>query len=296
MYKPGAVPPSDVAAYVAAYARPGRMDAAFDYCRNIVVDMEFNKKHFTGKMSTGLLAVGGQYSIPTMGEALQPRFENVTSVVIPEAGHFVPEEQPEALAKALIPFLEATAWLPSLSACQDPSHSVAFHHGKENIVPTLLNQALPETLKCVQTRPLFILRERVPPLFVVGQTPNGFRRIGVVPGGTFEGERLSCEVVSGNDWQSVRADSCIKLDARLLLKTTDGALIVMTYTCLCAGPPNIIEKLDKGEGVDPGSCYFRMSRIFETSAPQYDWINRIIAVGVGHRLSDGPLYSIFEVL
>jgi pimeloyl-ACP methyl ester carboxylesterase len=105
VYKPGAVPPEDVAAYVAAYARGGRMDAAFDYCRRIVEDMEFNKKQFTGKLPTRLLAVGGQYSIPTMGEALQPYFQNVTSLTIPDAGHFVPEEQPAALAKALMAFL-----------------------------------------------------------------------------------------------------------------------------------------------------------------------------------------------
>jgi hypothetical protein len=103
-------------------------------------------------------------------------------------------------------------------------------------------------------------------------------------------------LVSGNDWQSLRTDSCIKLDVRLLLKTTDGALIVMTYTCLRAGPPGIIEKLEKGELVDPGSYYFRMTPIFETAAPQYDWINRIIAVGAGHSLPEGPRYSIFEVL
>jgi pimeloyl-ACP methyl ester carboxylesterase len=107
VYKPGAVPPSDVAAYVAAYARPGRMDAAFDYCRQIVDDMEFNKKQFTGKLPIRLLAVGGQYSIPTMGESLHPYFERITSLVVPDAGHFVPEEQPEALAKSLIPFLSA---------------------------------------------------------------------------------------------------------------------------------------------------------------------------------------------
>lgn len=158
------------------------------------------------------------------------------------------------------------------------------------------NHDLPESLKSVRTRSLFVLREQVPPLFVVGQTPNGFRRIGIVPGGAFEGERLSGDVVSGNDWQSVRTDSCIKLDVRLLLKTTDGALIVMTYTCLRAGPPSIIEKLDKGESVDPGSYYFRMNPIFETSATRYDWINRILAIGTGHRLPDGPLYNIFEVL
>jgi pimeloyl-ACP methyl ester carboxylesterase len=105
VHKPGAVPPSDVAAYVQAYARPGRMDAAFDYCRNILNDMEFNKKQFKSKLPIRLLAVGGQYSIPTMGEALEPYFQSVTPIVIPDSGHFVPEEQPEALAKTLKEFL-----------------------------------------------------------------------------------------------------------------------------------------------------------------------------------------------
>ena len=56
------------------------------------------------------------------------------------------------------------------------------------------------------------------------------------------------------------------------------------------------QKLDKGEPVDPGSYYFRMNPLFETSAAKYDWLNRILAIGTGHRLPDGPLYSIFEVL
>jgi pimeloyl-ACP methyl ester carboxylesterase len=107
VYRPGAVPPRDVAAYVAAHAREGRMDAAFDYCRRIVDDMEFNKKRFADKLPVRLLAVGGQYSIPTMGESLRPYFQNASSLVIPDAGHFVPEEQPEALAKALVAFLSA---------------------------------------------------------------------------------------------------------------------------------------------------------------------------------------------
>jgi pimeloyl-ACP methyl ester carboxylesterase len=105
VHNPGAVPASDVAAYVQAYAREGRMDAAFDYCRNILVDMEFNKRQFKAKLPIRLLAVGGQHSIPTMGDSLRPYFENVTSVVIPDSGHFIPEEQPEMLAKALVSFL-----------------------------------------------------------------------------------------------------------------------------------------------------------------------------------------------
>jgi pimeloyl-ACP methyl ester carboxylesterase len=107
VYKPGAVPPGDVVAYVQAYARPGRMDAAFDYCRNILKDINFNKSQFKAKLPIRLLAVGGQYSIPTMGEALRPYFQNVTPVVIHDSGHFVPEEQPEALAKTLKDFLGA---------------------------------------------------------------------------------------------------------------------------------------------------------------------------------------------
>ncbi|HTV48569.1 MAG TPA: DUF3237 domain-containing protein [Phycisphaerae bacterium] len=159
-----------------------------------------------------------------------------------------------------------------------------------------LSKELPESLKSLKTRPLFVLREKVPPLLVVGQTPDVFRRIGIVQGGSFEGERLSGEVVAGLDAQSVRTDSCIRLDVRLVLRTTDGALIVMTYQCLRAGPPSIIEKLDRGETVDPMNYYFRMNPMFETSSPKYDWINRIIAIGIGHRLPDGPLYSIFEIL
>lgn len=155
---------------------------------------------------------------------------------------------------------------------------------------------LPRALQGIRTRPLFVLRETVPPLLVVGATPNGFRRIGLVQGGSFEGERLSGEVVSGNDWQTVRDDSCTKLDVRLLLRTTDSALIVMTYTVLRAGPSEVMAMLDRGEAPDPGSYYFRMSPMFETSAKKYDWINRIISVGVGQRLADGPLYSVFEVL
>jgi hypothetical protein len=160
-----------------------------------------------------------------------------------------------------------------------------------------LSQDLPGSLGSVRTRPLFLMQLQVPPLFVVGATPNAFRRIGVIEGGSFEGERLTGEIVGGgNDWQDVRKDDCTKLDVRLVLKTTDGALIVMTYQALRWGPPDIMAKLDRGEEVDPASYYFRTNQMFETSAANYDWINRIIAVGAGHRRADGPIYSIFEVL
>jgi pimeloyl-ACP methyl ester carboxylesterase len=67
--------------------------------------MDFSKKQFKSKLPIRLLAVGGQHSNPQLGDSLRPYFENVTSAMIPDSGHFVPEEQPEALAKALKSFL-----------------------------------------------------------------------------------------------------------------------------------------------------------------------------------------------
>jgi hypothetical protein len=162
---------------------------------------------------------------------------------------------------------------------------------------TSLRDNLPEALRSVRTRPLFVMRLDVRKLLIVGATPGPFRRIGVVPGGSFEGERLSGEVLDGgSDWQTVRSDGATTLNVRLTLKTADGALICMTYQGVRHGPPDVVARIEKGEVVDPASYYFRINPMFETSAAKYDWLNRIVAVGTGHRLADGPIYSVFEVL
>jgi pimeloyl-ACP methyl ester carboxylesterase len=105
VYKPGSISSDDAATYARCYAREGRMDAAMDYCRQIIADMDFNKRQFKGKLPIRLLAVGGEHSIPNMGESLKPYFENVTSLVVANSAHFVPEEQPALLADALVSFL-----------------------------------------------------------------------------------------------------------------------------------------------------------------------------------------------
>jgi len=162
---------------------------------------------------------------------------------------------------------------------------------------TSLNDNLPEVLKTLRSRPLFVMRLDVRKLQIVGATPGGYRRIGVVPGGSFEGERLSGEVLDGgSDWQTVRNDGATTLKVRIVLKTKDDALIGMTYRGVRHGPPDVVARIEKGEVVDPMSYYFRINPLFETAAAKYDWINRVVAVGIGHRRTDGPIYSVFEVL
>ncbi len=160
-----------------------------------------------------------------------------------------------------------------------------------------LNDKLPEFLRNVHTQPLFVMRLDVRKLLIVGASPGAFRRIGIVTGGSFEGERLSGEVLDGgSDWQTVRKDGATILNVRLVLETVDNALICMTYQGLRHGPSDVIDRMERGEVVDPASYYFRISPLFETSAPKYDWINRIVGIGIGHRQADGPIYSVFEVL
>jgi hypothetical protein len=157
--------------------------------------------------------------------------------------------------------------------------------------------SLPDALTHVQTKPLFVIRLNVRPLQLIGVTPGAHRRVGVVPSGLFEGERLSGEVLDGgSDWQNVRSDGSTTLDVRLVLKTTDNALIGMTYRGIRQGPTDVISRLEKGEVVDPASYYFRMAPLFETEAPQYAWLNNVVGIGIGHRFADGPVYSVFEVL
>ena len=159
------------------------------------------------------------------------------------------------------------------------------------------NDDLPPSLKAVRARSLFVMRLDVKPYQVVGATPGAFRRVGVVPGGSFEGERLSGVVLEGgSDWQTVRTDGATTLDVRLVLKTTDNSLIGMTYQGIRHGPADVIARLDKGDAVDPALYYFRTSPKFETASEHYDWMNRITAVGLGQRTAGNVIYSVFEIL
>lgn len=164
-------------------------------------------------------------------------------------------------------------------------------------MPTNPENVLPDALREVRTKPLFVMRLDVRPLQIVGATPGGFRRVGVVPSGTFKGERLSGVVLEGGaDWQDVRRDGSVTLNVRLVLKTDDEAMIGMTYRGLRHGPTEVLARLDRGETVDPAEYYFRTVCFFETAAERHAWLNGIVAIGLGHRYSDGPVYSLFEVL
>jgi hypothetical protein len=149
----------------------------------------------------------------------------------------------------------------------------------------------------IRTTPLFTITLQVGGMQPIGATPAGNRRIGLVTGGRFEGPRLKGTVLpGGSDWIMLRADGSTTLDVRLVLETDDGATIGMTYRGMRHGPAAVMDRVNRGEPVDPAEYYFRTAVAFETAAAKYDWLNRIIAVGTGRRPPEGPVYDVFEVL
>ena len=94
----------------------------------------------------------------------------------------------------------------------------------------------------------------------------------------------------------VRPDGVVLPDVRVLLETDDGHLILMTYSGFRHGPPEVMDRLARGEPVDVSEYYFRIAPRFETESEKYAWLNRTLAIGTGHRLPAGPTYEIYEVL
>lgn len=157
--------------------------------------------------------------------------------------------------------------------------------------------AMPREMTELRWKPLMAFRIDVAPPSIVGMTPGYDRRIGEITGGTFEGERLRGKFRSGgSDWQSLRSDGAITINVRVVMETDDGALIGMRYRGIRHGPKEVIDRLAKGEAVNPNDYYFRVTPWFETSSDKYDWLNRVVAVAIGHRLPSGPIYNVIEIV
>jgi hypothetical protein len=147
------------------------------------------------------------------------------------------------------------------------------------------------------SRLLMTLQVIVPQPQKLGVVPQGIRVIAPIAGGTFEGPRLRGKVLpGGGDWLLTRSDGVLDLDLRITLETDDGALIYMTSFGLRHGPPEVLAALSRGESVDPSRYYFRTAPRFETSAPQYAFLNQLIAIASGDRRASGPIYTIEEIL
>ena len=136
----------------------------------------------------------------------------------------------------------------------------------------------------------------VGPIRELGEMPRGRRRLVPILGGIVSGPRLQGEVLPGGaDWQIARADGILELVARYAIRATAGPEIAVTNRGLRRAKPEIMQRLARGEPVDPALVYFRTVPTFEAPAGEYAWLNGSIFLASAARLPDKVRLRIFEV-
>jgi hypothetical protein len=131
----------------------------------------------------------------------------------------------------------------------------------------------------------------------VGDSSGGHRRIVALTGGTFAGPELNGTLLPGAsaDWQIVLPDGTALGDIRYTLQTDEGELLYVRSRGVRHGSPEVLQRLSRGESVDPSEYTFRTSTQIETGAPRLDRLNKGIFVGAAGREPSGIVYEIYLV-
>jgi len=145
-------------------------------------------------------------------------------------------------------------------------------------------------------QPIFTINAELEGITSLGRTPYGERRIIGILCGSVRGPKLAGRILPGGaDWQIIRSDGAADIKARYTIETDTGALIMVTSEGLRHGPPDVLEKLLRGDNVDPRLYYFRTVMRFETADASFDWLNRILALARGQREPRAVRLDVYEV-
>ena len=107
---------------------------------------------------------------------------------------------------------------------------------------------------------------------------GGCLKVTAVADGTFTGEYLSGTLQSGGGhWDTADGDD-IRLDRKYILKTTDGAVILMN-----------------ADGWRQGEDE-KVHVHFQTGAKKYDWLNHAIAIGRTETAESRPVLAVYAML
>ena len=118
----------------------------------------------------------------------------------------------------------------------------------------------------------------------VGKTPRGHRKIVPITGGTLEGPGINGRIIPGGaDWQIVRPDGVVELQARYAVEMDGGSLLYIENNGIRRAPPEIMARLSAGESLDESLYYFRTVPRFECASPDYAWLMESVFVGTGRR-------------
>src|SRR5690349_23518493 len=149
----------------------------------------------------------------------------------------------------------------------------------------------------IETRYVFTLTVRIADVTTAGEIGHGVRRIIPIIGGEVKGEKVNGKVLPfGADFQIIRPNELIDLEARYAFETDDGAVVYVENKGIRFGPVDLLQKLKRGEPVDPKLIYFRTAPKFETGHERYRWLMQHIFVASAARHADRVVVDVHMVL
>lgn len=129
---------------------------------------------------------------------------------------------------------------------------------------------------------------------------TGKRRIIAITGGKVEGtargHAMQGEVLAGGaDFQLVTSSTVAQLDARYILRLSDGSHIYIANSAIRTGSEADIAALVRGEAVPPERIYFRCTPRFEVEREDLAWMTQTLFIGTGARFPDRVEMVFYEV-
>ncbi|WP_213287025.1 DUF3237 domain-containing protein [Bradyrhizobium sp. sGM-13] len=148
----------------------------------------------------------------------------------------------------------------------------------------------------LSTQYVFTITARIGEVISAGEIGTGVRRIIPIIGGEVKGEVNGKVLPFGADFQIIRPNELIELEAKYAFETDDGAVVYVENKGLRFGPVELLRKLKRGEPVDPKLIYFRTVPKFETGAEKYRWLMQNLFIASAARHADRVVIDVHQVL
>jgi hypothetical protein len=149
----------------------------------------------------------------------------------------------------------------------------------------------------IQTKYAFTITARIADVTSAGDIGSGVRRIIPIVGGEVRGVGINGKVLGfGADFQIIRPNELIEVEAKYAFETDDGAVVYVENKGIRFGPVDLLQKLKRGEPVDPKLIYFRTVPKFETGAERYRWLMEHIFIASAARHADRVVIDVHQVL
>jgi hypothetical protein len=148
----------------------------------------------------------------------------------------------------------------------------------------------------LETRYVFTITARIGEVVSAGEIGTGVRRIIPIIGGEVRGSINGKVLPFGADFQIIRPNELIDLEAKYAFETDDGATVYVENKGIRFGPVELLQKLKRGEPVDPRLIYFRTVPKFETGHENYRWLMQHIFVASAARHADRVVIDVHQVM